>query len=78
MYTDWTMKLRRLVLDHNNLLVCPFVAKTAAIHLEKSFNSSWEVLHSGQRDFEPFLFQNSGQITIWCWWRNSFSDFLLL
>jgi len=50
MYTDWTMKLRRLVLDHNNLLVCPFVAKTASIHLEKSFTVARGILsHSSSR-----------------------------
>lgn len=36
-----------------------------------------QVLHSGQRDFEPLLLQNSGQVTTWCWWRKTFPDSLL-
>ena len=58
------MKLKHLVLDHNNVLVwCrpPLATNTASIH--PGTDRQTQVLHSDQRDVEPFLSQNSGQVS---------------
>ncbi len=71
------MKLKHLVLDHKHLLVWCRASFCGQYIISSSWEWQIQVLHSSQRDFEPFLLQNSGQVTTWCWWRKTFPDSLL-
>jgi len=58
------MKLKHLVLDHNKLLVWCRASFCGQYCINLSWERQIQVLNRDQRDFDLFLLQNSGQITV--------------